>query len=433
MNISDSIGSFSNLYKKGLIKKEQFEAKIIDIVKSDVSDGITLKAVEDYLLFFKKMLSNSQMDEKLYDEISDLLLAKCKVSEKPKEPPAREIEKTHEIAKADDTANEAGVQEKKIRPEQKDAQEYYEKGRNLIFTDANMAIAYITRAANLGHAGAIKFLKARANLDETLNKSLSSNEKEKKTEEDAQAYYTKGINLVLKNNDEGIKDLARAAKMGHSGAKSYLKNNKLEGRANLLSRADLQTRKVGDVKKPPVTQQKTKIETSYYPKQSSHSDKEILFQARIARAGNKEAKIFLKANKLEARAEYLLKLWDKGKTHLIRELGETNNSAEVPSRGFFGKLVNGDYGLAKTYWLFGVLVAAIVIVVINVPMPIGWYLTIGIAAIPYNILVYIGIWAAANKYQGHKAWAVLAKIAVIAGTIWMLIQGMATFFLLSEI
>jgi hypothetical protein len=29
--------------------------------------------------------------------------------------------------------------------------------------------------------------------------------------------------------------------------------------------------------------------------------------------------------------------------------------------------------------------------------------------------VFVGIWRAANKYQGDKAWVVLAKIPVVAG------------------
>jgi hypothetical protein len=34
----------------------------------------------------------------------------------------------------------------------------------------------------------------------------------------------------------------------------------------------------------------------------------------------------------------------------------------------------------------------------------------------YLTRVFVGIWRASNKYQGEKAWVVLAKIAVVAGT-----------------
>ena len=238
MNISDSIGSFSNLYKKGLIKKEQFEAKIIDIVKSDVSGGITLKAVEDYLLFFKKMLSNSQIDEKLYDEISDLLLAKCKVSDKPRET----SEKKREIRETDSYTV--------VSPE------------------------------------AMANLRARAG-----NLSIPSK-----------------------------------------------------------------------IEKPP-------------------------------------------------------------------ELGETDSFIETQQRGFFGKLVDGDYGLAKTFWLFGVLGGFIIRILLFISHIRSIELLVQperlsiliLSLTTYYFPVFMGTWRAASKYQGKKIWAILAKIAVVNGVIILLV------------
>jgi zinc-ribbon domain len=35
-------------------------------------------------------------------------------------------------------------------------------------------------------------------------------------------------------------------------------------------------------------------------------------------------------------------------------------------RGFFTKLLHGDYGLAKTYWLYGMLIGSIIFIVLSI-------------------------------------------------------------------
>jgi len=97
-----------------------------------------------------------------------------------------------------------------------------------------------------------------------------------------------------------------------------------------------------------------------------------------------------------------------------------NDSTE---KGFFGKLANGDFGLAKTYWLYGVLVGFIVNIAIKPITSIGLLVIIMLAYTAYEILVFMGTWRAANKYQGSKIWAALAKIAVVLGVI-MLVVGL---------
>ena len=214
---------------------------------------------------------------------------------------------------------------------------------------------------------------------------------------DSHTYYTKGLDLIrLLKNDAGIKNIAFAAQLGHFEAKIYLKDNNIEERANDLLKEKKNPRVLGEtesylkskeilksrgIERPPVTQQQTKDQNK-----------------RIA-----------------------------------SEVGETGNLAETPHKGFFGKLVNGDYGLAKTYWLFGVLVAAIFIIVMNVPMSWRWYLFIAIGYTIYLFPLYVGIWSAANKYQGHKVWAVLAKIVVIIGVFFAVTRWMIILVLYSEV
>jgi len=103
---------------------------------------------------------------------------------------------------------------------------------------------------------------------------------------------------------------------------------------------------------------------------------------------------------------------------------------ETTKRGFFKKLSNGDFGLAKTFWLYGVLVGLILdsIVIITISAddePIvmsSISLVFILLFIIYEIPVFMGIWRTGNRYEGSKIWVTLAKIAVVAGIIWLLLN-----------
>lgn len=40
-------------------------------------------------------------------------------------------------------------------------------------------------------------------------------------------------------------------------------------------------------------------------------------------------------------------------------------------------------------------------------------------SVPYNILVSVGVWRSADRYDGEPRWADLAKIATVAGMIFL--------------
>ncbi len=76
-------------------------------------------------------------------------------------------------------------------------------------------------------------------------------------------------------------------------------------------------------------------------------------------------------------------------------------------------LWSGRTGLAKTYWLWGVLSGIPWGLALSLVTP-GSQLAIVtvLACVMYYVIVHVGIWRAASQYQGFKAWAILAKIAV---------------------
>jgi len=86
-------------------------------------------------------------------------------------------------------------------------------------------------------------------------------------------------------------------------------------------------------------------------------------------------------------------------------------------------LWRGDVSLAKTYWLFGVVVGvcyAIVFAYIEYQSrglseglgPV-FIIALRLSCFLYAMFINIAIWRSANKYRGPKQWAILAKVMVL--------------------
>ena len=91
-------------------------------------------------------------------------------------------------------------------------------------------------------------------------------------------------------------------------------------------------------------------------------------------------------------------------------------------KDFLLKLKAGDYGLAKTYWLYGVVVN-IGFRLVDMLLAASYELSILVffIMVGYTYFQIIGIWNAANRYEGLKAWAIIAQgLALIGGLITIL-------------
>lgn len=87
----------------------------------------------------------------------------------------------------------------------------------------------------------------------------------------------------------------------------------------------------------------------------------------------------------------------------------------VKRKSFFEKLSNGDFGLTKTFWLYGVLICLLLklLLVPTIFMSFGLFV-IGIILISaYHLILSMGVWQASNKYQGPILWPISAKVIVI--------------------
>lgn len=94
--------------------------------------------------------------------------------------------------------------------------------------------------------------------------------------------------------------------------------------------------------------------------------------------------------------------------------------------GLIQRIWNGELPLVKVYWLYGVVFGAFVAIfsVLIKDYPTALIL-LTFALIPYQILVFVGIWRSADAYTNKKLWAVLAKVHVVLGIISAL-NGVAT-------
>jgi len=107
------------------------------------------------------------------------------------------------------------------------------------------------------------------------------------------------------------------------------------------------------------------------------------------------------------------------------EVEKVKKTTQSSSDSFFTKLTNGDFGLPKTYWLFGVLGGLLFIIPVALAAAaesLGALVAVLLASVIYSLIVAVGIWRASDKYQGPKVWAVLAKIAVIIGILRLLVD-----------
>ena len=96
-------------------------------------------------------------------------------------------------------------------------------------------------------------------------------------------------------------------------------------------------------------------------------------------------------------------------------------------RVFFEKLVNGDFGLAQSYWLYLVLVSFIFNIILSFVTSIVLFLFLLFIFAVYWMIAAFGTWKAANKYSGNLIWPILAKTAVSLGAIMLLLSLFVAF------
>lgn len=90
----------------------------------------------------------------------------------------------------------------------------------------------------------------------------------------------------------------------------------------------------------------------------------------------------------------------------------------VEKRSFHEKFIKGDFGLTKTFWLFGFL-AGYVVAIFFAAMQPSDMVTYAVSATwtTYLCVLLVAIWNAGCKYQGSKVWSVLALLFIFGAII----------------
>ncbi len=104
----------------------------------------------------------------------------------------------------------------------------------------------------------------------------------------------------------------------------------------------------------------------------------------------------------------------------------------LPAKSFLGKIVDGDYGLAKTYWLYGVLPGSIANLLSYAISQDSLFFVFFSAYTAYDVLVLVGTWRAANTYRGPRIWAIMAKAAVLLSSMMLAIGLLAIIVILAQ-
>jgi len=95
--------------------------------------------------------------------------------------------------------------------------------------------------------------------------------------------------------------------------------------------------------------------------------------------------------------------------------------------GIITKLWNGDYSLAKTFWLFDLLIGmiagfALLLLLMFCQCTLNVMTAIYSVMLCYAVLVNVGLWRAADKYSGKLVWAKLVKAYVVFCFATMILQ-----------
>ena len=93
------------------------------------------------------------------------------------------------------------------------------------------------------------------------------------------------------------------------------------------------------------------------------------------------------------------------------------------------KLKNGDYSLVVTFWIFNILYTAIetfcFLVILGSPFsifPLWLRWVLGLSAVAYRLVMFSGLWKAADKYEGLRIWDVLSKVWIFIAILFYLMM-----------
>jgi hypothetical protein len=104
--------------------------------------------------------------------------------------------------------------------------------------------------------------------------------------------------------------------------------------------------------------------------------------------------------------------------------GPGSGEAIDPTIGRVANLFEGNYGLPKTYWVYGALSGLVLGLLLGVAIAVTQSPFVALLCLlllwVYQAFITIAIWNAAKKYPGSKVWSVLARVGTVIGILQVL-------------
>ena len=117
----------------------------------------------------------------------------------------------------------------------------------------------------------------------------------------------------------------------------------------------------------------------------------------------------------------------------VQNIDEARSDASLPpqSGGLFSRHWRGEYSLARSYWVNGVVIFHVginmlILIVLGIVLAMfhgrtAVVLIVGLGEVALLCAAYVwalvGIWRAARKYQGFRLWSILARVAIVFGVL----------------
>ena len=95
--------------------------------------------------------------------------------------------------------------------------------------------------------------------------------------------------------------------------------------------------------------------------------------------------------------------------------GHSEIDENALSNGFLLQLKSGQFGLAKTWWVFNAIPNVIVGVISEASFSITVLFFLGVVQLFYQWFSLNGLWRAATAYKGNTLWKVLAQMMTFLG------------------
>ena len=115
------------------------------------------------------------------------------------------------------------------------------------------------------------------------------------------------------------------------------------------------------------------------------------------------------SSKRESKVEPIIE-----KTSTTEQTSEYSKE-DIQSKGFWKKLISGDFGLAKSYWLFLVgvnIIFRILFAAGEQSGSVSFILGVALVWVIYEPIAFIGTWRASDKYKGSGFWSGLVKVLI---------------------